>query len=202
MEAIALDPGGYDGSYKLVGGEVSLDLVNTVSWSGTAREHEWLDSGANVTAWAVAAGIIGAKVQQALDARPRARVARELEEVRRIRDDLRGVLWPLTHGMRPKPATIEALNARLEHACGARRIDPRSQRWSWAAPNSLPALLAPVVWNAAHVLTEVDHARLRHCPSCDWLFHDTTRNGNRRWCDMVDCGSRDKALRYYHRTKG
>jgi hypothetical protein len=61
--------------------------------------------------------------------------------------------------------------------------------------------MAPVVWNAGRVLTEIDHRRLGLCPSCDWLFHDTTRNRSRRWCDMGDCGSRDKSLRYYHRRK-
>ncbi|MGH2393401.1 MAG: CGNR zinc finger domain-containing protein [Candidatus Limnocylindria bacterium] len=47
----------------------------------------------------------------------------------------------------------------------------------------------------------MDSKRLARCPSCDWLFHDTTRNRSRRWCDMADCWSRDKALRYDHRSK-
>ncbi|WP_344746998.1 CGNR zinc finger domain-containing protein [Streptosporangium vulgare] len=35
------------------------------------------------------------------------------------------------------------------------------------------------------------------CPSCYWLFLDTSKNGRRRWCSMTTCGSRDKARRYY-----
>jgi predicted RNA-binding Zn ribbon-like protein len=46
--------------------------------------------------------------------------------------------------------------------------------------------LYPVIWNAVQVLTELDRSRLRCCPSCDWLFCDSTRNGRRRWCDMID----------------
>jgi predicted RNA-binding Zn ribbon-like protein len=37
----------------------------------------------------------------------------------------------------------------------------------------------------------------RHCCLCGWLFVDRSRNGNRRWCDMRTCGSRDKMRRYY-----
>jgi len=35
MEAVPLQAGDYAGTYKLVGGRPSLDLVNTVSWPGT-----------------------------------------------------------------------------------------------------------------------------------------------------------------------
>ncbi|MFD0480100.1 CGNR zinc finger domain-containing protein [Nonomuraea thailandensis] len=35
------------------------------------------------------------------------------------------------------------------------------------------------------------------CPSCGWLFLDTTRNGSRRWCSMAMCGSQVKSRRYY-----
>ena len=48
MEALALDPGEYRGTYKLVGGRLSLDFVNTVSWAGTVRQHDWFDSVDNV----------------------------------------------------------------------------------------------------------------------------------------------------------
>ena len=202
MKPVPLDPGDYTGTYKLVGGELSLDFVNTVSWPGEERAHDWFDRGENVTRWAAAVGIIGARARKMIDARPRVRTVKELSEVRRIRDDLRSVLWPLARGEWPPPSAIDALNRRLAAACSSRYIDRRTGRWAWKRPASLSDVLAPVVWNAAHVLTELDRERLRYCPACDWLFYDTTRSANRRWCDMLDCGSRDKALRYYHRSKG
>jgi predicted RNA-binding Zn ribbon-like protein len=61
-------------------------------------------------------------------------------------------------------------------------------------------------WDAA-----VDHLRLladrpdrvRRCahPSCVLYFHDTSRNGTRRWCSMEACGNRAKAGRHYARTR-
>jgi hypothetical protein len=46
--------------------------------------------------------------------------------------------------------------------------------------------------------------RVRRCahPACVLWFHDTSRNGTRRWCAMGVCGNRAKAGRYYERTRG
>ncbi|MGI9025541.1 MAG: CGNR zinc finger domain-containing protein [Burkholderiaceae bacterium] len=68
------------------------------------------------------------------------------------------------------------------------------------APESTVDAFAPVTLDAADLLTADNHDRLRTCPSCEWLFEDRTRNAQRRWCDMADCGSRDKARRYYQRS--
>ncbi len=56
MEAVPLDPGDYGGTYKANAGRMALDFVNTVSWPGTDRGHDWLDRPSNVVAWAVAVG--------------------------------------------------------------------------------------------------------------------------------------------------
>lgn len=201
MNPVPLDPGAYDGTYKLIGGEISLDFVNTVSWPELDREHDWLDRPGNVTAWAVAAGVIGENNRDLLDTGPQTRLWEELEQVCRIRNDLRDVLKPLAFGGQPSRAAIETLNVLVHRICIHRRIDPALYKWTWVDPASLTEILAPVIWNAVHVLIDIDHTRIGHCPSCNWIFYDATRNRSRRWCDMTDCGSRDKALRYYHRTK-
>jgi predicted RNA-binding Zn ribbon-like protein len=67
---------------------------------------------------------------------------------------------------------------------------------------SADALLARVAWSAVTLLRTGPLDRVRECPSCGWLFLDTSRNGRRRWCSMDTCGSRDKARRYYQRRTG
>jgi hypothetical protein len=60
-------------------------------------------------------------------------------------------------------------------------------------------------WDAARdylrLLTTAPE-RIRRCahPACVLWFHDTSRNGTRRWCSMEVCGNRAKAGRYYRRT--
>ncbi|MBA3831704.1 MAG: CGNR zinc finger domain-containing protein [Chthoniobacterales bacterium] len=201
VDSVSLEPGDYEGTYKLVGGEISFDLVNTVSWPATTREHDWLDRPCNVTRWAEAAGILSRSNRAILEGRSEAKLREELEQVRQVRSDLQNVLRPLAFSERSSRAAIETLNTLVYEISVLRRIDPTSHRWIWANPESLTEILAPVIWNAAYVLTSADHTRIGHCRSCNWIFHDTSRNRSRRWCDMIDCGSRDKALRYYHRTK-
>jgi predicted RNA-binding Zn ribbon-like protein len=187
MHAIELDPGDYRGSYKLVGGRPSLDLVNTVSWPATERSHDWLDSVANLQRWLKAVGLTPAK-------------ACDLSVAIELRELLAAVLRPLAHGTTPPRGAIARFDDRIAEAAAQRRIDPATLKWRWKKPADTAASLAPVILDAADLITAVDRERLRFCPACDWLFEDQTRNGRRRWCDMADCGSRDKARRYYRRT--
>jgi predicted RNA-binding Zn ribbon-like protein len=204
MDPLPLASGSYGGTYKLVGGQLSLDLINTVSWPGTPREHDWFEPVTNVTLWAIEVGLIDARTRRRLDeglAHDPTKWTGDLAGVRDIRETLRAVVSPFARGDTHEPQLVERLNQLVARTCGRRRLDPETLQWTWTVPTTLVDLMAPVIWNAGEVLSTIDPKRLGYCPSCDWLFHDTTRNRSRRWCDMVDCGSRDKALRYYHRRK-
>jgi len=99
MDALALDPGDYRGTYKLVGGRLSLDFVNTVSWPNSERRHDWLDSVDNVTLWLKAVGLA------VTDCEPS-----DLGSITALRATLTNVLRPLAHGKRPPRDAIEQLN--------------------------------------------------------------------------------------------
>jgi predicted RNA-binding Zn ribbon-like protein len=201
MNPILLDPGDYVGTYKLIGGEISLDFVNTISWPGTAREHDWLDRPGNFIKWALAINIINQQKVNQLNAHSQSHLIKELDKVHQVRSNLTNVLKPLAFDALPSTAAIEQLNVMAHQICTSRLIDQKSYQWIWNSPMSLTDVLAPVIWNATHILTDVAHTRIGYCPSCEWLFYDTTRNRSRRWCDMEDCGSRHKSLNYYRRKK-
>ncbi|AHX16352.1 hypothetical protein CH75_13605 [Dyella jiangningensis] len=190
MDALDLDPGDYGGTYKLVGGRPSLDFVNTISWPETEREHDWLSSPENARRWFAAVALPF----------PRGKAV-DLPALHKARLLLARVLRPLAHGEHIPANTIAELSRAVARAYQGRVIDPPSLAWHWPAPQNAADALAPILLDAAELVTAGDHERLRFCPSCDWLFEDHTRNGQRRWCDMADCGSRDKARRYYHRSK-
>jgi hypothetical protein len=50
-------------------------------------------------------------------------------------------------------------------------------------------------------------SRLRACPDCQWVFYDTSRNGQRTWCSMTaadgarGCGSIAKTRAYRQRQR-
>ena len=49
------------------------------------------------------------------------------------------------------------------------------------------------------LMTEDDVTRIRECPGCGWVFYDETKNGKRRWCNPLNCGTKDKMDRYRNR---
>jgi predicted RNA-binding Zn ribbon-like protein len=201
MKSIALDPGNYSGTYKLVGEEISFDFINTISWPGTEREHDWLDVPGNFILWATAAGIISKSKAKLLSRISGVKLTKEMEYVQSIRYELSKILTPLAFDKKPPEGAIADLNILIHQIVQQRSIDLKTQKWVWNDFLSLREVLAPIIWNAGHVITEIDHARIKHCPSCNWIFYDNTKNKSRRWCDMKDCGSRDKSLRYYHSQK-
>jgi predicted RNA-binding Zn ribbon-like protein len=71
----------------------------------------------------------------------------------------------------------------------AQALDERSNM-----PFAADAALSALYQTAAGT-----QARLKTCPSCDWLFVDKSKNGSRVWCDMAVCGNRQKARLSYAR---
>ena len=191
MEPLGLDPNGYTGTYKLIGGRWSLDLVNTVSWPGKDREHDWLGAPGNVIAWLNAVGL------PAPDTIP----VSELDDVHQIRRAITAVLTPLCNEEIPSRGDVEDFNRHLKRVQVQHHIDPDELRWRWTPPEKVWDFFNPVVLDAADLVTGQRRERLKSCPGCAWVFEDQTRNSRRRWCDMADCGSRAKSLHYYHRTK-
>jgi predicted RNA-binding Zn ribbon-like protein len=202
MDSVALNPGTYGGTYKLIGGEISLDFINTISWPNTSKEHDWLDQPINFLDWAVAAKVIDKHTSNVLKELSQDQLVRQMDQVLLIRNDLQEILRPLAFNKNPTSVAIDKLNLLVHKVSVLRRIDLKSYQWTWTSPTSLIEVAAPLIWDTAHILTSCDHSRIGHCPACNWIFYDATRNHTRKWCDMEDCGSRDKALRYYHRQKG
>ncbi len=191
MDALDLQPDGYAGTYKLVGGRPCLDFVNTISWPETEREHDWLSSPENARRWFAAVALPFARGK-----------AIDMAALLKARHLLARVLRPLAHGEPASANAIADFSKAVARAYQGRVIDPATLAWHWPAPQGVVDALQPILLDAADLVTAGNHERLRCCPSCDWLFEDQTRNGQRRWCDMADCGSRDKARRYYQRSKG
>jgi predicted RNA-binding Zn ribbon-like protein len=201
MKQVALDPANYEGTYKLIGEEISFDFLNTISWRGTKWQHDWLHSPQNFIAWALAAGIATVRKAKELKMQSNAVLADQLKQVHAIRNDLYNILTPFVHHKELSTGSIEKINNMIHKIVKHRHIDSKTHQWIWDDPQNLAEVLAPVIWNAALVITDLDRSRIKYCPACEWVFYDTTKNRGRKWCDMEDCGSRDKSLRYYHRSK-
>jgi predicted RNA-binding Zn ribbon-like protein len=192
-----------DAPFRYVGGDPSLDFVNTTDWTERGLERDRFTDFGRVLAWARGAGAVSAVEERRLrplaDLHPRRALA-ALESAARTREVLRRVFDSIVAGKLDSDA-LEAVNslladvasrAKLVRGAGGRFF----RRWD-AFGDSLESLLWPVIWSAGELLMSDDVDRLRRCAGddCGWLFVDRSRNGLRRWCEMSVCGTTAKNRR-------
>ncbi|WP_440098587.1 CGNR zinc finger domain-containing protein [Streptosporangium sp. H16] len=174
---------------ELVGNALCLDFANTVNSRPVAR-RDWLATPGETVTWARAAG------------RPierRAGLAAALPGARELRETVFRVFRSVADGGDPPRADLDALTAAYADGLAHAQFEHEDGRFhfAWPAPRTAGTLLREVAASAVDLLAHGPLERIHACPSCCWLFLDTSKNGRRRWCSMITCGSRDKARRYY-----
>lgn len=124
--------------------------------------------------------------------------------VDKFRTTLARLLTDEARGRGASEADLHELDRILVRASADRGLVPtiRGYGWGWLRPpDPLVERLFPAAWSAATLLTGPDRHRLKCCDGCDRLFVDQSRNRSRRWCDMRDCGNRDKVRRFRTRAR-
>ena len=192
-------------TWDFCGGELAIDFTNTVgSRGGTAEEH--FSTYGDVLSWAETRRVIRRAEAQRLqqDAVRRPAAAREaLTEALALREALYRAIAAGASGRKPATTDLARINAHVAALFSGAQLRATRGRLELAfEPDGqsplLEPILAPVVRAAVDLLTSDALARVRVCAdtSCAWLFLDTTRNRTRRWCDMKECGNRNKVRRF------
>ena len=191
------------GSLPLVGGVLALDFCNTSSGRGTAGHAEHLRTASDLLAWtrhaAIADGPTEARLRDLCEA-DQEFATRLLGRALSLREAIYGLNLALTRSEEADQAAID-LVAGAHAACLAKgRLATKGGAFGWTwdiadAPEEV--VLGPVAASAMALITAADHGRLKRCDGhhCGWLFLDTTKSSNRRWCEMEPCGNRAKQKR-------
>ncbi len=187
---------------KFIAGSLCLDFVNTVGGrtADGAAIRDKLARYEDVLGWSLLAGSLDSPAVRRLSAvaaRDRTRAAAVMSRGIVFRETLYRILIRMLNGARPDARDIAAFGAELADARANQHLVLRAGSFVWDFPESAESLdraLWPVSLSAADLLTSGDLAALRLCSGheCGWLFLDTSRNRQRRWCDMRDCGNRAK----------
>ncbi|WP_336207534.1 CGNR zinc finger domain-containing protein [Nonomuraea sp. LPB2021202275-12-8] len=174
---------------ELVGNALCLDFANTVNARPVAR-RDWLAAPEGALTWARAVG---------LPVEDPAGLAEALPGMREMREAVFRVFDALAEGARAPRADLDSVLAAHAEGVGRARLEADGElfRLRWESPRTVRVLLWEVAASAVELLTHGPLDRLGACPSCVWLFLDTSKNRRRRWCSMTTCGSRDKSRRYY-----
>lgn len=179
--------------FEHVGNALCLELSNSVPDRSVSGERDWLRSSNVAAEWAESLGLTMARGASDDD-----RAA-----LKGLRESIFKVFTALADGSQPDDRELQSITEA--HAEGLRRygytsLGDRIVR-TWPQQWDVSALLAVFADSAMTELTGERLDRVRSCPSCEWLFFDTSRNRSRRWCSMQTCGGRDKALRHYRKQR-
>lgn len=194
---------------KFIAGSLCLDFVNTVGGraaAGTAIRDK-LASYEDVLGWSLLAGSLDRAAFRGLAAtaaRDPARAAALMRRAIRLRETLYRIFIRMLHGARPAAGDLAAFAAELAAARASQHLVLGAGSFVWKlseSAESLDRVLWPVSLSAADLLTSGDLDAIRLCAGheCGWLFLDTSRNRQRRWCDMRDCGNRAKVRAFRSR---
>ena len=199
--------------FKLRGGVVCLDFVNTVGSRLTDRHSEYLRSYADLLVWARQAGLLapeeteGLSRQAALDPEG----AREtLSRALALREAIHRVVSRAITGESQDESDLSVLNRELSIALSHLRVMPAggAYGWDWDLSGDdggarLDGPLWPVAQSAAELLTSPKLGRVKVCAGegCGWMFLDESRNNSRLWCDSRDCGNRERVRRHLARKR-
>jgi predicted RNA-binding Zn ribbon-like protein len=188
---------------KYVGGDPSVDLINTVDWLHDGLDHDRIPDYGRLTEWAEGAGVItpaiGGRLRRIAAAHPR-QAASAVAAAAALRWLLQRLFTDVSSGQATS-AALDEFNELLAGTVGRMRIAavPRhglAIGWEQMGED-LQSPLWPVVWSAAQLLTSDESRNIHICaaPDCGWMYVDRSRNRMRRWCQMETCGTRAKSRR-------
>jgi predicted RNA-binding Zn ribbon-like protein len=194
--------------FELVGGNLSLDFVNTLDDRPT-QPKELLANYVDLARFAEDAGILTpSEVDRLIERSPRVPDAaqRALNAARELRESIFAVVAAIMNKQAAPAMALARLNGFVQDAAQHSELVERDGRFAWRFDEpgiSLESPLWPIARSAAQLLASSDLAYVRACASdtCRWLFLDTSKNHRRRWCDMTKCGNRAKARSFYKRSK-
>ena len=178
-------------TFVLVGGRVSLDFLAT----RTERRHapvEQLGSPNDLAQWAREACLVddGFEISAA-----------QFTEAIEVREALYRTVSSAVDGDRFRAADVAVLNR-------VARAAPITVALTWAGTlrrrGDVDQLMATVVRDGLELLGSEQFDRVRECDrlECTRLYVDSSRTGNRRWCDMAECGNRAKVAAFRRRQHG
>ena len=190
---------------ELVGGALCLDFANTVN-SRVDTEYDYLTQYPDLVGWASKVGLLSPALTGQIQKRAKQdeqKANETLEKARRMRELIYRLFSNAASGSEPDKEDKEMFVRVYGEAVSHGQLSKKDThyRTTWKLDESFAALLWPIVHSAGELLLSEELAHVKECPSCGWLFLDTSKNQSRRWCSMNTCGARDKMRRYHKRQR-
>jgi predicted RNA-binding Zn ribbon-like protein len=184
--------------------ETAFDFLNTLELEDGALVDRFtsLDAAAG---WLADNGVIADRRWITHLGRTAEKRSATLERLVTTRTALRDVAHAVAHGEAPAPDALEEVNRALAARQTVQLVAaPDGVRLGHshqgdAVDDALTRIAEPIAREIG--IGREDRFRICANDTCQWLFFDESRPGNRRWCDMATCGNQAKARRHRARQK-
>jgi predicted RNA-binding Zn ribbon-like protein len=194
----------------LVGGHPAFDLVNTVTVRNTALPLDWLDSYERLLEWARLANVIEERVLRLLSKRAAGSfngAMRALGRLKRLREALHTAYAGVLAGRRIPEAVLDEIGVIWQEAQSRVRLEYSDNRIEARVSidrSGLDLIRDSLVGGSVELLRRLPPDRARVCRGdrCGWLFIDSSKGGQRVWCDMATCGNAAKTRRHQKSPQG
>jgi predicted RNA-binding Zn ribbon-like protein len=188
--------------------KLCCNFVNTVhSWKSDDN-YDYLEDYDHFIDWCLKLTVADKELLNRLRAHAK-RTPKEahmvIDEIRMIRDLLHAFISALAEQDQNKiQKLLPAINASLTEASNNMKLDFTGTAFMPSYKIKPLRLKSPiwVIMKSLHdLITVMDITRMKECPSCGWVFYDETKNGKRKWCNPLNCGTQDKMSRYHQRLR-
>jgi predicted RNA-binding Zn ribbon-like protein len=192
---------------RMVADRSALNFVNTVDPREGSERIDYLKTYADLTSWAVGAGVVSREVASRLIsmARQDSEYAQQaLQSAIHLREAMYRIFSGLAAHRRPVPSDLESLSNAFYAALGRADLEQLGRSFRWCLRVDLDLIRGSVARDAVALLESSALERLKRCPGsgdCGWIFLDTSKNASRRWCSMAGCGNRAKARRHLRKIR-
>lgn len=195
-------------------GRLCLGFVNTLHPRSVLHVRDALTGYSDLVLWNRSIGMLTEEQEQHLlreaHARPQEAI-RTFERTLILREAIYHIFSAVAARRAPRSEDLNVLHGLFVEAMAHATLSAttREYLWEWGARDiagheeeEFASLLWPLALSAIELLTSSSEwGRIKECPGCGWLFLDTSKTGNRRWCSMDACGSRAKMRRQYARKR-
>ena len=190
-------------------GRLCLGLVNTAHPRSGRHAHDSLTGYPDLVVWNRSIGMLTGEQEQYLlheaSTHPQ-ETLRTFERTLVLREAIYNIFCAVAGESIPQTKDLDLIQSIFTESMAHASLLPTAHEFSWEwgmedeHGKELRLLLWPVAYSAIELFTSSeDWKRVKECPGCGWLFLDRSKTGNRRWCSMDECGSRDKMRRQYAR---
>jgi predicted RNA-binding Zn ribbon-like protein len=198
----------FDAFPELFGDRLCLDFVNTLESPRSSNPIDHLGTANNLALWGKHVELLDdTGLVQTVTAVAKEPDAASSSFVRALalREALRRIFRAVAGDEVPQEHDLSTLQSEYLVALATSRLSNIGGQYQWSRqPNGLENVIGAVAVSAVDVLTDDELERVKECPGadgCGHLFFDTSRNGRRRWCSMLTCGSRVKMRQWYSRQR-